>query len=855
MIYERGRGSIYDLDANKDTTQETSVPDVMSSYFTRDPDPEPVRGGRGNIVERPNERSDYLASIIANQMAETQKDDRNQFSHGLDPIPYNLGVPVQPQQPVVNPQTVDNRFDLVDYYRQAQQFPVAPRNVSPFVTSPYDTGQGAVTDDPYILGDGEDYMPSYARYQKPMGKGYTQIIGEGIGDFGQAVYEDPLGVGKSIASGVYEEGKDLLTDPVGTIYDYGKNVVQSGINLGTSEGLAGYLPEGVTVDNATPEQLTAARQAKLGDIFQVASVIPAAQGVKLATNVAKPALSYGIGQVTSPFIRNAERLNKIAIEAQDQLEAAGFRNVGTEKNPKFTGVEVPSFIPDPKRNSGETVAEYRARQKIANAMYAKGASDAEVRRDAGIQRVSYKTLDGRTITRDFMLLQAPQFDVDKTIDMMREAGDDILEEVVSTGDGVKTRYSMSGGKGNRRLGQILENIEDYNLLNTPYDQSFRQTLVIPMTPDLEGDFEKAAGSAFRGDDVYPAFIDYNPLRARDGSSGLKGTYAGVPYMIGDVFPHEFDHLARGRGEKSIFDESAGGGSEQAGVYREQRKKDIDHILGNTEFFRDIKLKTNKLFTNMGEKGALEEFPDIGNSVNDYVDSGNSNSISQALKSDNYPSYKTVLKQNLDDAFGDSKIAVSRIEGYADPFAEKRRTLFEIDKDDVLFVGNPDEGELIIKADDGKIKSVRVDAADFDLKKLDTYEKGLKEERAVLAGPLSDFDLYELSPVEVLARGAVPGQPLTTTRTDLNLFGIMNPLVKGQKYTDIAGGLAKAYDDFRVATKYGGLKTGLSTLPYILGKKAYGTREVPVSYEQMVPYAVKPDDEVYREAMNVVFEDY
>ena len=43
MIYERGRGSIYDLDANKDTTEDTSVPDVMSSYFTRDPDPEPVR--------------------------------------------------------------------------------------------------------------------------------------------------------------------------------------------------------------------------------------------------------------------------------------------------------------------------------------------------------------------------------------------------------------------------------------------------------------------------------------------------------------------------------------------------------------------------------------------------------------------------------------------------------------------------------------------------------------------------------------------------------------------------------------------------------------------------------------------
>ena len=202
MIFERGRGSIYDLDANKDTTNKkssgTPPPDVMSSYFTRDPDPEPVRGGRGNIVERPNERSDYLASIIANQMAETQRDDSNQFSHGLDPIPYNLGVPVQPQQTVVNPQTVD------------------ARNINPFVTSAY----SPATDDPYILGDGEDYTPSYIRDQTPIvGQSYANIISQGIDDFGQAVYADPIGVGKSIASGVYEEGKDLLTDPVGTIYD------------------------------------------------------------------------------------------------------------------------------------------------------------------------------------------------------------------------------------------------------------------------------------------------------------------------------------------------------------------------------------------------------------------------------------------------------------------------------------------------------------------------------------------------------------------------------------------------------------------------------------------------------------
>ena len=63
-----------------------------------------------------------------------------------------------------------------------------------------------------------------------------------------------------------------------------------------------------------------------------------------------------------------------------------FRNVGTDKNPQYAGVEVPSFIPDPKRNSGETIAEYRARQKIANAMYAKGATDAEVIRECGYKQ-------------------------------------------------------------------------------------------------------------------------------------------------------------------------------------------------------------------------------------------------------------------------------------------------------------------------------------------------------------------------------------------------------------------------------------------------------------------------------------
>lgn len=821
MIFERGRGSIYDLDANKSTTEKkssgTPPPDVMSSYFTRDPDPEPVRGGRGNIVERPNERNDYLASVIANQMAETQRDDRNQFSHGLDPIPYNLGVPVPPQQAVVNPQTVD------------------ARNINPFVTSAY----SPATDDPYILGDGEDYTPSYIRDQTPIvGQSYANIISQGIDDFGQAVYADPIGVGKSIASGVYEGTKDFLSSPVSTTYDYGKNVVQSGINLGTSEGLAGYLPEGVTEENATPEQLTAARQAKLSDIFQVGSVIPVAQGARIAGSGAKSALSYGLGQVKKPFISNAERLNKIAIEAEEQLRNRGFRNVGTDKNPQYAGVEVPSFIPDPKRNSGETIAEYRARQKIANAMYAKGASDAEVIRDAGINRVTYKTPDGREITRDFMLLQAPKFNVDETIKMMTEGAGDVREQVVSTGDGVRTIYTTSDddmvAPGEKLLTEVIENIEDYKLLDTPYDPEFAYGGISPIKPDQYGRFPQGTRGQF---DRLTEEIRYNPLYARDGDMGLKGTYAGIPTLITKTLPHEFDHLTMSRGDRSIFDESVGGGLDSIEAYRDTRLNDIARDLDTAEKLRTQKTNADRLFTNMGEKGALEEFPDIGNSVNDYVDNANLNSISQALKSDNYPSYKNVLKQNLDDTFGDKKINVSRIEGYADPNLPKYKTNFEIDKDDVLFVGNPDEGELIIKTKDGQIKSVKLDNTELDLKKLDIFEENLNKEFNALSSR-NALELYQASPVEVSARGAVPGDPLTRTVTDLNLLGIINPLVKGDKQTTLGEGLGRAFSDLKLLSKYGGVKRGLSSIPFILGRKAYGKREIPISYEQMFPYATQ-----------------
>jgi len=340
MIYERGRGSIYDLDANKDTTEDTSVPDVMSSYFTRDPDPEPVRGGRGNIVERPNERNDYLASIIANQMAETQRNDSV-------PVQQNVSVPIPSQ------------FNANEY---ADELRYAREQTSPF-------------------------NPLYQLNQ---------------------TYD------KSLAS--------------------------------------------------------------------------------------------------------------------------------------------------------------QNRRPIAGGLFSK--------------------------------------------------------EIGSPGIG-SVQFEGYSGIGNM-LSSMVEPIA--RAVDAPYSSYLG---LIPK--------EDMTGEAF-------------------GTAGLGSLGAG---------------------------------------FAKVRPKDPTLYANKSK-------STGAFFMNMGNKGALEEFPDIGNSVNDYVDNINFNSISQALKSDNYPSYKSVLKQNLDDTFGDNKINVTRIEGYSDPFSQKKKTNFEIDKDDVLFVGNPAEKELIIKTKDGKIQSVMLD---------------------------------------------------------------------------------------------------------------------------------------------------
>jgi len=121
------------------------------------------------------------------------------------------------------------------------------------------------------------------------------------------------------------------------------------------------------------------------------------------------------------------------------------------------------------------------------------------------------------------------------------------------------------------------------------------------------------------------------------------------------------------------------------------------------------------FEIMGDEGAGAEFPQIGKALDDYVYDMNRSGILKALKSDDYPEYQKVLRTNLDRLSSESKIPVSRTENYLDPMAgiEGRRTkrFFDVDKDDVLFVGSDAERELIVRGPDGSPMSVRFQSPD------------------------------------------------------------------------------------------------------------------------------------------------
>jgi hypothetical protein len=322
---------------------------------------------------------------------------------------------------------------------------------------------------------------------------------------------------------------------------------------------------------------------------------------------------------------------------------------------------------------------------------------------------------------------------------------------------------------NKFLAKIITNeLRDSRKKTSPFDplyqlnQNYNQNLTSQSRRPLAGGlYSKEIGSEGLGSVRF------------EGASGIGNLLSSIAEPIAKAIDAPYSAYKGLIPKEDMIMEAfgtAGLGSLGAGFAKVRPK---DPIL-----YANRSKSLGTLFMNMGDEGALMEFPDIGRAVDDYVNKfnvpGSFNSISQALKSDNYPLYKDVLKNNLDKTFGDNKINVTRIEGYSDPFAQKTKTSFQIDKDDVLFVGNPDEKELIIKTKDGRAQSVMLDD-DFETMLVEDQPKikSLKDEISdfLNKGNLSQYNFRK----QQMIKSGISGNKLENNLTRLaRELGIERP---------------------------------------------------------------------------------
>ena len=120
---------------------------------------------------------------------------------------------------------------------------------------------------------------------------------------GRQIRQDPLGVAKSVGSGIAGGVRNLIDDPVGTargVADDFSQAYQRG-----SKGAAGYLPEGVTLKGASMDQIRAANDAYLADVTNIAAVVPAG---RVATGVGRAAANVDTGALTADAIGTGRAL-------------------------------------------------------------------------------------------------------------------------------------------------------------------------------------------------------------------------------------------------------------------------------------------------------------------------------------------------------------------------------------------------------------------------------------------------------------------------------------------------------------------------------------------------------------------
>ena len=135
--------------------------------------------------------------------------------------------------------------------------------------------------------------------------------------------------------------------------------------------------------------------------------------------------------------------------------------------------------------------------------------------------------------------------------------------------------------------------------------------------------------------------------------------------------------------------------------------------------------------------------EISDSLDDWIYNNNPKALDKMMGIGRmYDDYREEVQDHLSYLFDGKKIPVQRIEGYADPFAKKKKTITTIDVDDVIAIGNPTEREVITKdPDTGRYISYSVLTDDI-LKPLEVkaVKKGSRYRNVQRQSSLQDKEL-------------------------------------------------------------------------------------------------------------------
>ena len=136
----------------------------------------------------------------------------------------------------------------------------------------------------------EQYIPPGLRGPLRDIFGMARVTGEGAAGLLGAVQQDPLAVNQAIGEGMIGGIRSMATDPVGTVRGVVSDTAGT-VQRALTNTAADYLPEGVTLATATPDQIKTANDARYADLASTAAMaVPGTKALRAGARAAGSAL-------------------------------------------------------------------------------------------------------------------------------------------------------------------------------------------------------------------------------------------------------------------------------------------------------------------------------------------------------------------------------------------------------------------------------------------------------------------------------------------------------------------------------------------------------------------------------------